>query len=627
MDFKEFSSLVKSVSLGKHLPEAIYIHESAFESLPKDLTELIFKVAAALKIGRSDWNLLKLYKRDFKISLLCYPAFENDSYPSLHTSFTIDLQKLSFRKAEYGKTDNPPILHRKETFVTEEHPLLSLFKAITKEGEEIGLYDDVRTIGFKKNWLRLISSKGHDLDSHGRLAPKHETKNNPADKTLPPGKIQRHLTAIDRNRLSNPMQIIARHNYLDGEMSVLDFGCGKGDDVRELEAHGIDVSGWDPMHNPEGILINSDIVNLGFVLNVIEDREERDETLRRAWEYADSFLLASVMIAGENFIQQFSPYRDGVVTSRNTFQRYYTQSEFRGYLESILGENAIAVGQGVFIVFKDKMEEQKFLLERQHIKRNWTQRTQREQKTPVRGINKNIIEIHSELFNDFWATALDLGRIPANDEFEYSSQLRKIAGSHNKAIQVLTNHYGTEMLDRAKKARSEDLLVYFALGLFEKRKAYKNIPESLKRDIKAFFNSSGVAIERATEMLFGVGNPLLIEQSANEAYMALQTGEFNQGHSWVIHKDLLPDLPPALRIYVGCATQLYGDLTNIQLIKIHFTSGKVSLMAYKDWDKDTPYLVERIKIKMRDQDVDFFDYVGRFESPPLTNKSQFLIRN
>ena len=50
------------------------------------------------------------------------------------------------------------------------------------------------------------------------------------------------------------------------------------------------------------------------------------------------------------------------------------------------------------------------------------------------------------------------------------------------------------------------------------------------------------------------------------------------------------------------------------------TSGKVSLMGYKDWDSETPLLIERIKIKMRDQDVDFFDYTGKFISPPLENK-------
>ena len=32
------------------------------------------------------------------------------------------------------------------------------------------------------------------------------------------------------------MQILARHDYLNGDQSILDYGCGKGDDIRELEA-------------------------------------------------------------------------------------------------------------------------------------------------------------------------------------------------------------------------------------------------------------------------------------------------------------------------------------------------------------------------------------------------------
>ncbi len=54
------------------------------------------------------------------------------------------------------------------------------------------------------------------------------------------------------------------------------------------------------------------------------------------------------MVAGESITRQFTPYKDGVITSRNTFQRYYTQSEFKAYLEGSLGETAIAAGQGVF---------------------------------------------------------------------------------------------------------------------------------------------------------------------------------------------------------------------------------------------------------------------------------------
>lgn len=624
MEFRQFNNLVKEISTGKQLPDSVYVHESAIGAVPIVLSELVLKVANALEIPVDGWNILKFYKRDFKIAFLSYPGFEHDSYPALQHSYTVDLTKLSMRKSEYGKSDNPPILHRKETFVSETYPLRSVFESITQEGEAIGLYENSRSIGFRKNWDRLISNKGYFLDSKGRLKAKSDREDEHREDAIPiDEEIHRHKTAIDRNQLSQPMQILARHNYLDGNLSILDYGCGKGDDLRELEAHGIDAAGWDPVHYPAGLLVNSDIVNLGFVLNVIEDRDERIDTLKRAWEYTDKILIASVMVAGDSVISQFTPFKDGVITSRKTFQKYYAQSEFRSFLETCLSENAIAVGQGIFLLFKDKIEEQIFLLERQHIRRDWTQKTQRAINAREPGITKDIVDKHTELFTDYWETTLELGRIPANSEFEFSDQIRRITGSHNKAHKALLKHLGEDLFTEAQRRRKEDLLVYFALGLFEKRKPQTQMPESLKRDIKAFYSSYSVALEEAREALFAVGNPALIEESCLAAYKVLKCGELSEGHSYTFHKKYLGDLPSTLRIYIGCATQLYGDLEEIQLIKVHMNSGKVSLMGYKDWSTDTPLLVERIKIKMRDQEVDFFDYTGPFSPQPLINKQIF----
>ena len=617
MEFPQYKKLVGDISTGKNLPDSIYVHESALE------------VATALKIPEDEWNILKFYKRDYKVAFLSYPGFEEDSYPALRHSFTVDLAKLSMRKATYS-SDNPPILHRKETFVDSHYPLRGEFETLTTEGEAIGLYENTRLIGFKRNWERLISSKGYYLDDGGHLQPKAMSSQVNAVVSIDgsfDGEVDRHKTAIDRNQLSQPMQILARHNYLNGDLSVLDYGCGKGDDLRELEAHGLDVSGWDPVHEPEGVLIGSDIVNLGFVLNVIEDRDERVETLKRAWEFTEKLLIVSVMIAGDSVISQFKPYRDGVITSRKTFQKYYAQSEFRSFVETTLRDDAIAVGQGIFIVFKDKVEEQNFLFERQHVNRDWNQRTQRELKTRTtsdQGIKKDIIEKHLDLFTDFWETSLELGRIPANSEFDYSDQIRRVAGSHNKAHQSLLSFFGELTFNEARNKRKEDLLVYFALGLFDKRKPKTQMPESLKRDIKAFYSSYNEALEEAKDALFAVGDPELIEEACNTAYKNLQCGEMLDGHSYIFHKDYLGDIPPELRIYIGCATQLYGDLEDIQLIKAHMTSGKVSLMGYKDWESETPLLVERIKIKMREQEVDFFEYTGKFNPQPLENKNIFL---
>lgn len=624
MDFLLYKELVAQVPTGKRLPDSIYLHESALSALPSQLNEVLEKISHALGISKSQWNVLKLYKRDFRVAFLNYPDFESDSYPALKHSYTVDLSKLSMRKASYEKSENPPILHRKETFVSKDFPLASTFKEITSEGEKIGLYENPRSIGFKKNWERLISNKGYYLDNEGRLHPKANREIADISPITEAIKVERHKTAIDRNQLSSPMQILARHNYLNGEFTIFDYGCGKGDDVRELEAHGVDVSAWDPVHFPDGDLVNSDIVNLGFVLNVIEDREERDETLRRAWEYTDKILIVSVMIAGESLINQFMPYKDGIITSRKTFQKYYSQSEIRSYVETTLDENAVAVGQGTFIVFKDKMEEQLFLLERQHIRRNWQHKTQRQIRTIEPAIQKDLIDKHLELFTDFWETSLELGRIPSNNEFEFSGQIRRIAGSHNKAHQALINHFGNELCEEAQQKRKDDLLVYFALGLFGKRKPQTKMPDGLKRDIKYFYSSYNDAIEQSKEVLFSVGDPKLIEEVCNKAYEQIKSGELIEGHSYTFHKDYLGDLPPELRIYIGCAAQLYGDLENFHLVKAHMTSGKVSIMRYDDWSKEVPLLVERIKIKMREQDVDFFDYGGRFEPPPLPNKNSFL---
>ena len=623
MNFVKFKSLVNSISVGKVLPDAIYVHESASSALPSELLDFVIAVSHALKISDESWNIIKVFRRDFKVALLNYPEFDSYAYPALAGSHSIDLFKLAYRFSDYRNSDNPPILHRKEHFITSAHPKYSEFCDITKEGEKIGLYEKPRTIGFRQSWEKVINQKGYALDDRGRLHFRSEGKES-SSLHLQIASIERHKTAIDRNQLSQPLKLLAKHGYLDGNFSILDYGCGKGDDVRELEAHGLDVCGWDPAYAPDGTLQDSDIVNLGFVLNVIEDYKERVETLKRAWRYANSLLIVSVMVAGESLVSQFKGYKDGVITRRNTFQKYYSQLEIRSFLEVNLKQTAVAVGQGIFIVFRDKLEEQRFLLERQHVRRNWHQLTQREVQLQRPKITKDLIDKNIELFTDFWETCLDLGRIPANAEFELSDQIRRIAGSHNKAHHALVEHFGNDLFAEAEIRRRDDLIVYFALSLFEKRKPQSKMPDSLKRDIKFFFKSYTDAMEEAREVLFSVGNPAVIEETSMVAYREPQHGELIEGHSWIIHKDMLDKLPGILRIYVGCAVQLYGDLDEIHLIKIHFTSGKVSLMRYDDWTKDKPLLEERIKIKLKEQDIDFFIYGGAYSSPVLEHKSAYL---
>ncbi|RZP96585.1 DNA phosphorothioation-associated putative methyltransferase [Vibrio vulnificus] len=620
MDFQSFKKLVKQINIGKQLPDAIYLHRDAMSEIPPELRKFIPAVAKAVNLPDNQWNLIKLFKKEFRLSLLNYPTFYTDSYPALEQSLNVDLSKLSHKVTCYRSSENPPILHRKETMILPSSDHYELFTALTKEGVEAGLYENTRTIGFKQSWLNLIQKKGYRLVD-GRILKDEPDALNDAQQELG---IDRHKTAIVRHELSGPMKTLAKQGYLDGRFSIFDYGCGRGDDLRELEAHGLNALGWDPVFSPDNDKVSSDIVNLGFVLNVIEDQDERLEALLSAWELANKVLVVSVMLANDSYIAQFQPYKDGVITSRNTFQKYYTQSEFKGYLERALQEDAIAVAPGIFYVFKDKLEEQRYLQSKYQRHHTWHQLTS-PQPIESKDKAKLVISQNSTLFDDFWNVCLELGRVPANDEFNRSEEVRSLIGSHKKVFGLLQEMFDTKEFEKAEKRRKEDLLLYFTMGLFEKRKPYTQHPESLKRDIKALFTDYKTALNLAAELLFAIADTDLINRQCEKAHQQLPASLLNEGHSIILHRDYIDDLPLLLRVYVGAGLQMYGELDEeIDLVKIHITSGKLTLTAYDNFEHSVPFLVERIKIKMAKQDIDFFDYVNEKRRPPLLNKHLYM---
>ncbi|MDE1318076.1 DNA phosphorothioation-associated putative methyltransferase [Vibrio aestuarianus] len=617
MDAEQFSQLVAQIKVGKQLPEAIYLHKDAFSALPTTLTKFIPAVAKALNLPDEQWDLIKLFKREFRLSLLHYPDFYSDSYPALKQSLNVNLSKLSHKLTCYNDSDNPPILHRKETMILPESEYYSHFVSLTQEGENAGLYENTRIIGFKRSWENVIARHGYQLVDGRLFRCSAITAKNEIG-------IDRHKTALVRHELSAPMKSLAKHGYLSGNYSIFDYGCGRGDDLRELEAHGLDALGWDPNFRPDVEQVSSDIVNLGFVLNVIEDQDERLEALIGAWELTERLLIVAVMLANETYITQFKPYKDGVITSRNTFQKYYAQSEIKAYLERSLQEEAIAIAPGIFYLFKDKLEEQRYLQSKYQRHHQWQQLTS-PQPMEAKDKAKLVIAQHQALFDNFWNTCLELGRIPANDEFAASEQVRSLIGSHKKTFTLLGDMFDTQAFKQAERRRKEDLLLYFSIGLFEKRKPYTQQPENLKRDIKALFGDYNTAINLATELLFAIADKPLIQAQCEKAHQLLPASVLNPDHSLIFHKSWLDELPLLLRVYVGAGLQMYGELDeSIDLIKIHIRSGKLTLTRYDNFDNSVPYLVERIKIKMAEQDIDFFDYVDERNRPPLLNKHLYL---
>lgn len=613
---ENFALWVKQLPIGKKLPDATYLHKSALQEANLDLATLCTVVAKAVKLPEDAWDLVKLHRKEFKIAFLSYPDFYTDSYPALTKSTFVDLNKLSVKETSYENSENPPILHRKELMVLRDDPYYDQFCELTKEGENAGLYENPFKIGFLQTWLRLIQKKGYEL-KNGRIIQSESEQTSVGDLI-----VNRHLTAITRYELSAPFKCLAKHGYLDGEHTIFDYGCGKGDDLRELEAHGLAALGWDPNFRPDADIIDADLVNIGFVINVIEDIDERIEALQRAYSLTKKILVVSAMVAGEATISRFRPYKDGILTSKNTFQKYYSQTELQGFIERTLDEDAIAVAPGVFYVFKDPIEQQTYLSSRHRRHREWNHLTNHESRTKAAEV---LFAKYQQTLERFWAVCLELGRLPTMDELPEDLDLEKTIGSAKKALQIIQATSDTNDLKISKQIRTEDLLVYFSLSLFGKRKSYTAMSNAMKLDIKAFFGTYQNAMEKAKASLFSVADVGLIGTLCEKANKELPASRLNANHSLIFHESFLPLLPPELRIYVGCATQLVGDLEQINLIKIHINSGKLSFMAYEDFDTSPiPKLIERVKVRLRDQDVDFFDYVGSHEPSPLYWKSDYI---
>ena len=85
-----------------------------------------------------------------------------------------------------------------------------------------------------------------------------------------------HKTAIKRTKLSKPTEYLLNERLLTGR--VLDYGCGRMDDVRLLNANPRNVwetVGYDPHFQPDMPEGRFDTIYCNYVLNVIPDKFKR----------------------------------------------------------------------------------------------------------------------------------------------------------------------------------------------------------------------------------------------------------------------------------------------------------------------------------------------------------------
>jgi DNA phosphorothioation-associated putative methyltransferase len=422
--------------------------------------------------------------------------------------------------------------------------------------------------------------------------------------------IARHRAAIIRKDLSRPVRLAISFGVLKKENTFFDYGCGHGEDIQLLSSDGYKTTGWDPHYFPNNHLQKADVVNLGYVLNVIENEQERREALANVWKLADRLLIVSAQVSVGAPGRGHIAYNDGFITTRNTFQKYYEQSELKQFLDNNLAADAVPVGLGIYFVFRDETEAESFRASRFR-----TRTTYSLSKIQIKNFADYLPFLQPLM--DFVATR---GRLPVDGEIENGYEIKKEFRTFARAFEVIKRSTNANEWNVIIEKRREDLLVYVALSRFERRPQFIALPFDLRADLKAFFGTYKRACEEGDKLLFSLGQKETILSACRHSSI----GKF-VGNALYVHISALNKLNPTLRVYEGCASRTFGQLEQTTIIKFRADKPKVSYLYYPDFDIDPhPALHSSMQANLSSLYVDFRDYSAS-ENPPILHRKETFV--
>jgi len=191
-----------------------YAHADAFASLSADDLARLSAAESLAKIARvARFNVVRFDRASDEVSLLNYPKFFEDAFPELNESWHVDLATSRVSYRTYRESLTPPILHRKELMLAEDHPRRPEFQALTKAAEAIGLFRDPTRIGYLESWLRLVRENGYQIVGH-ELIPiaNDDTATAPGESKTNGSSVARHLTALVRHGVEHDARAGVSYN-------------------------------------------------------------------------------------------------------------------------------------------------------------------------------------------------------------------------------------------------------------------------------------------------------------------------------------------------------------------------------------------------------------------------------
>jgi DNA phosphorothioation-associated putative methyltransferase len=419
--------------------------------------------------------------------------------------------------------------------------------------------------------------------------------------------ILRHKTAIRRLGHSRPVALAQIHGLIGPDLSFFDYGCGFGEDVRLLKAGGIEADGWDPHYRPDTARRSADCVNLGYVLNVIEETREREQTLRAAFDLAYKAIVVSVRV--DQSLNSGIEFSDGLVTNSGSFQKIYTQAEFREYLQAVLGRKPYMASLGIAYVFKDEAVETSYLAQLSI--------------TPPR---RERPDLYSQFAGDPDGQELaevtrKLGRPPLSSEFDHYPTLLERFGSRSRIDRLVMGLLNSQTLAEARDAKRNDILTYLAMlqlrGL--RPPPVRLLPPETQADIKLLWPSYKSAMHEGQQFLFQLGKPELIRDACRSAPVGkrLPTDLY-------LHQSAEESLPALLRVLLFAARQIVGEV-DYNIIKFAMDGRKISFLQYKGFNEDAhPELLHSVRVHLPSVSYAIRDYSASENPPILHRKEAFL---
>ena len=354
------------------------------------------------------------------------------------------------------------------------------------------------------------------------------------------------------------------------------------------------------------------VVNLGYVVNVIEKAAERQDVLRRAWCLAEQVLIVSARLTmdSHHFHGEAHDYADGYLTSRSTFQKFFDQQELRNWIDQNLDVSSVAAAPGVFYVFRDDQARSAFV----------ASRYRRRLAVPRLTKSAELYNEHEDLLQPLMAFVGKRGRLPADDELRNRDALCDIFGSIRRAFQVVKRVTDPESWDRIAEDRTQDLLIYLALSHFDGRPKFGQLARELQRDVKGFYSSYKQACATADEILFSIGEPGVVETACQMS----EVGKLTPSALYV-HESALASLSPILCLFEGCARGYIGRVDGANVIKLHRAEPMVSYLSYPDFETDPhPALDSSMTIHLQTFQIRFRDYSG-YRNPSILHRKELFL--